>query len=352
MSPGLEIRPFKQDDRDRLLQIFRTVFNKEYDPAVWKWKFEQNPFQPPGHPFIYVVEKGGEIAGAVSLLPVPFQIEQQRLPFYWGTDLMAHPRFQGLGIGKTLYRYLSEKHEIVMSIGATEAAFKLLVKKTAWFKMSGFKRLSCYLDPAPYLRKRIPLAGRIPGVLSRLLLRPVLAKPRHGAHATDSLRKITEIGPEFDRLWDEVEPYFPVSVCRTRQYLQWRYQSEPHKNYVCHGLFQKKKLLGFFVLEFGRPVTKNGFSEGLLMELVANPTDDETISLLIQGAVDIAFDKGCHLVRCVSASGNEILFRRQRFYNFPQWDIRFFGTVNLNKISVEKMKDPDLWMLAFGDCCF
>ena len=105
MGHGLEIRPFKLGDRDLLFNIFRAAFKKDKDPAIWKWQFEENPFQPPERPLIYVVVSGGEIAGSASLLPVPFQIEQQRIPFAWGIDLMVHPRFQGRGIAKEIYHF-------------------------------------------------------------------------------------------------------------------------------------------------------------------------------------------------------------------------------------------------------
>jgi len=105
MGHGLEIRPFKLGDRDLLINIFRAAFKKDNDPAIWKWRFEENPFQPPERPLIYVVVSGGEIAGSASLLHVPFEIEQQQIPFAWGIDLMVHPRFQGRGIAKEIYHF-------------------------------------------------------------------------------------------------------------------------------------------------------------------------------------------------------------------------------------------------------
>ena len=331
--------------------IFQNAFNKDYDPALWEWKFDNNPFQPSGAPVIYVAEKSGEIAGAAALLPVPFQVNQQRLPFYWGTDLMVHPRFQGLGIAQAMYKHLSKKHEIIMSIGASEAALQLLLKKTSWFKMSGFKRLTCYLDPMPFLKNKIPIMGSMLCPLSKWLLKPFLAHPP-GQDQLVSLREIKKIGPEFDQLWEEVAPYYPISVCRTRQYLQWRYQAEPDKKYTFYGLLKNKKLLGYFVLEFDRPLTKNGFSEGMLMELVANPGDNKTIAILVQGALRAAKDRGCHLVRCITTSGRETPYRRENFFDLPQWDIRFFGSADFNKISKKLINNPELWLITFGDSCF
>ncbi|MCG7853942.1 MAG: hypothetical protein MIO92_15585, partial [Methanosarcinaceae archaeon] len=86
-----------------------------------------------------------------------------------------------------------------------------------------------------------------------------------------------------------------------------------------------------------------------LMEIVVDPNDAEGIAILIQGAIEASIKKDCHVIRCISTPGNETHFRRERFYHFPQWDIRFFGTVNSDRIPIERIQDPSLWMLTYGD---
>ncbi len=348
MRDDMEIRQYESGDRCQLFEIFRAAFGKEYDPAVWNWKFEKNPFQPPGHPLIYVVVKGGEVVGSAALVSVPFQIEQERIPFAWGTDLMVHPRFQGRGIAKEVYQYLSEKHEIVMSIGANEGAYHVLVKKTSWFKMAGFKRMSCYLDLTPYLHNRLPVAGEAFGFLSRLFLGHSPLKFINRAK-TGAIREVIEIGSEFDQFWKKLEPCFPISVCRTSQYLKWRYQSQPSHDYSLRALYQDGELSGFFILQFGRKPTKEGFSEAMVTELLADPKDNETITTLIQGVIDLSARKGCHVVRCYSAPIIETYFQREGFYDLPRRDIRFFGSISSDRTAIKKTKVPSLWMLSYGD---
>jgi hypothetical protein len=90
-------------------------------------------------------------------------------------------------------------------------------------------------------------------------------------------------------------------------------------------------------------------SEARLMELVADPNDAEAIAILVQGAIEASAKKGCHVIRCISAQGKETHFRRERFFEFPKWDIRFFGTVNPDRIDVERIRNPSFWNLAYGD---
>jgi GNAT superfamily N-acetyltransferase len=345
---GFLLRRYRPEDRNGLYELFHAAFGTEYDRSLWRWKFDVNPFQPPDQPLIYVVVREGEIAGSASLIPVPFQIEHQPIPFSWGADLMVHPRFSGRGIAKEIYRFLSENHEIVMSIGANPGAYYLLTKRTSWIRMDGFKLLSRYLDITPYLRNRLPFIKASCGFLSSLVMKCIALKSTKRLN-TDALRKVDRIGDEFDELWSVLEPHFPVSVIRSSEYLRWRYQEHPFHDYGIRALYNGDKLRGCFIVHFVDNPTKEGFEEAVVKELLVDPDDDEAATILIQGAIELAASRGRHVVRCYAIPSNEAHLRRNVFVHIPPRDIRFFGNINSKRISDKAIKDPSCWLLSHGD---
>jgi predicted N-acetyltransferase YhbS len=348
MKDDLKIRCYTPADRDELFEIFRSAFGRDYDLAGWKWRFEENPFQPPGEPLIYVASVHGQVAGSAALLPVPFQVRQRRIPFAWGTDLMVHPRFRGRGIAEEIYKVLLDKDEITMSIGATDPAYHVLKTKTAWFEMKGFCRLSRYLDLEPYLRNRAPLAARPLGSMVRLALRDLPLRCSVSKRNSE-LQEVSHIGPEFDHLWQRVEPFIPISVCRTGQYLDWRYLQDPSGNYILRALYFEGSLRGYFVLGFGDQPTVEGFTEARIMELVSDPGDGEAYEILVDTAIQEASRRSCHVVRSLSTARDRSRFARLGFLHVPSKEIRFFWAKREDKRLADNLEDSSLWMLSLGD---
>jgi GNAT superfamily N-acetyltransferase len=348
LNRTLKIRRYHSDDKSSVLKTFKAAFNKNYPPALWKWKFENNPFQPIDHPMIYVATSHGQIAGSAGLLPVPFQIEGHPVSFCWGTDLMVHPDFQGRGIARQIYQFLTQQHVIIMSIGATAGAAYLLENKTNWFKMEGAKKRTRYLDLQPYFQKMIPRISHPLGQFSRWVLKD-LCSWKHYDRRNHQIKDILEIGPEFDKLWKALEPCFPISVTRTRQYLKWRYRGNPHHSHRIYGIYQAELLSAFMVMAFNKKRTESGFKEAIIMELVADPRDSECIKTLIDSAVYLAIERGCHVVRCFSSPILENYFRGKGFYHLPKQDSYFFGTLIPGSIPARKIQNTSWWMLSCGD---
>ena len=93
----MEIRLFRDGDRDGLISLLRTVFDGWHadPPSRWNWLYERNPA---GTSSIGVAVEDGDIVASYSACPVPMQWGDQQILVGLGIDLATHPAFRRRGL--------------------------------------------------------------------------------------------------------------------------------------------------------------------------------------------------------------------------------------------------------------
>src|SRR5512139_724030 len=64
---------FRSEDRAAVAALYRRVFGNDAADANqlrWDWQYRRNPFNPGGHPQIWVAREGTSIVGHYGTLPV------------------------------------------------------------------------------------------------------------------------------------------------------------------------------------------------------------------------------------------------------------------------------------------
>ena len=222
------IRPYRQGDEGRILELFHRGFRKERSLAHWQWKFRDNP--EGAH--IHVVETvAGEIVGHYAGIPVRVTVDGKAFIFSQLVDTMVDRDYRrGLkkpGMFAHLFMKFAEDYG-----GHDRAAI-----------MYGF--------PTPEaLRIGQRLLGYTPLHRMVKLVRP-LGKPPHRTpwqQIADMLhqvqvriRQVARFDALVDRLWEECRRELRVATVRDARYLNWRYADCPDVKYR---LFMAEGIMG------------------------------------------------------------------------------------------------------------
>lgn len=212
------IRPYRQGDESRILQLFHRVFGKERSLAHWRWKFRDNP----AGAHIHVVEtEAGEIVGHYAGIPVRVTVDGKAFIFSQLVDTMVDWDYRrGLkkpGMFARLFMKFAEDYG-----GHDRAAI-----------MYGF--------PTPdALRIGQRLLGYVPLHRMVKLVRPVRGVP-HGTpwhqmvdllhQSRVRIREVDRFDPSADRLWERCRRELRIATVRDARYLNWRYADCPEVKY-------------------------------------------------------------------------------------------------------------------------
>jgi hypothetical protein len=200
-------RPYRPDDEERVLELWRIAFGKELPVEIWRWKYARNPF---GSRILLCLDDNGD-AAVVMYSGVPFrtnwngrEVEMVQL-----MDIMSHPDYRKTGLfvktaeaffdrfaGGESVLYYGIPGLYHFEIGAKYLAYSRLDSDVAYFSA----------DPA------------------------TLASGGRGR-----LREEGMPGAAFDALWNELAGHYPLAVVRNSAFLRWRFFDHPHRRYTVYG---------------------------------------------------------------------------------------------------------------------
>lgn len=216
------IRDYSGGDEQGITNLFREVFGKEMAIEQWKWKYYL-----PGEGKIYskVVDDGsGGIIGHAGAIPLRGVFHNRPFQFFQIADVMVHSAARGfLGRKNIFDRMMKTLFEDIKKI---------------------FPEVFCYGFPGvrPYLLgERVKVYERIEQAMEGdRILRRSLFNPF-------KIQKIDWDDYRLDELWTTFSPDYILSLVRDRNYLHWRYITNPFFSYRLFGSFFHQKLNGWAV---------------------------------------------------------------------------------------------------------
>jgi len=219
------VRGYKKGDEEGIASLFQKVFGKEMTLNQWNWKYTI-----PGDGRIYskvAVNTHNKIIGHAGAVPLRGVHQDKPIQFFQIVDVMVHPEARG---------FLGKKN-----------VFDRMIKELFQDLRKEFPHIFCYGFPGkrPYiLGERIRVYDKVEqgidcfkSLTSSLSLNPHTIKPL----IWDDRR--------VDTLWIHVSKDFPLTITRNREYLHWRYATNPFFSYRLLGFFLFGKLKGWVVIK-------------------------------------------------------------------------------------------------------
>lgn len=209
---------YKPEHRAQILEFFPDA---PFKNDIWNWQYETNPgaLACGFSPIVKLDDQG--VSGFNGVMPVSIKYGQDVVEGLWSCDFYVDVRVRGKGLGKEIKQELLKRAPVILSFGVSPTA-AIVLEKMGWSKSPevwSFRRIitaSSFKDRAiQCLQSMMKLAFRIPLDLSlNFTFQSELPNAR-----------------EVNALWQEAAPTYRKIVCRTYDYLNWRYQKHPLASY-------------------------------------------------------------------------------------------------------------------------
>lgn len=213
-----EMVSYQPEHRDEILAFFADV---PFKGAIWEWEFEQCPGAVASgfHPVVMQDQQG--IAGFNGVVPVSIKYGDNKVDGLWSCDFHVAARVRGQGIGQAIKRNLLTRAPVILSFGVSPQA-AIVLEKMGWT-----------LSPDVSSYRRIVRGASLKERAIRCLqwVNALLVRVSPGSGGSLTWHKTLPAREEVDQLWQRSEPTYEKVVCRTYEYLDWRYQRHPLARY-------------------------------------------------------------------------------------------------------------------------
>lgn len=287
-SPGpngrLRFERVSSEDVPAIVRFLETVFATHPLAAAsfagdagqrrWRWINDEHPVRLTDGPPAWICRVGDRIVGHIGVLPVEAKVLGAKRMLGWARDLIVDPAMRGRGIGSQLMRIAIQAVDVCSVLGYEDAY--PLYRRLGYVDMGRLPLLAKPGDPGA-LASALPGPSPLAAVASRVLHVVRARAPAHPA-APRRVEILDRLDDRFDRWWPEVENAFQCVIRRTSASMNWRYAHEMSHRHRIIGAFVADDLRGIAVV---RPGLSRGVTAGFLVEILAHPSDRDTMLRLI-----------------------------------------------------------------------
>lgn len=214
------IRPYCDQDEDSVRKLWKAAFGKEMPNLLWQWKYLKNPYN---RQMMLCLNQNGD-AAVVSFTGIPYRANMngKAVEMTQVMDVMSHPDYRKTGLfiktvqsffeffGKDILFVYGFPGKYHLDIGEKYLGYTALTKKVSY--------LSVQTDV--FADKKAE-SGRI--------------------------ERITKVDASFDRLWEQCQKEYSLSVIRNSDFVRWRFLNHPMKQYDIFG-YQKDSELNAYAV--------------------------------------------------------------------------------------------------------
>lgn len=273
MSRRLNFRRAKKQDLTRISEFRKGFFEynsakRSCEPEYYEWKCHKNPILP-GE--MWLAEDGDAVVGIKSMTPKRMKVLGKVVVGAETGDTFTHPDYQRRGIFTNLFK---------------------AARKSGLDGRMGFIYGTPNKNSLPgYVRKldyaQIPIKLR--SLVKPLYLRQLLEAKLHFSPLASILSLIIEIASkvtfrismrgvaksdvfvcqepffpdDINTLWEKASKNYEVMLVRTKEYLEWRYVTNPDTYSILIARDRDGAILGYMV-------TKNGFDGDIPMGIIVD----------------------------------------------------------------------------------
>ena len=339
-------------DADELHSIYRRIFGDTKAATrrtTWSWQYERNPQSPSG-PVVYVARRDARALGQMGTMPVSLWWGDREVRAAWGIDYFVSPDAEGQGHSIALAKAWLQGVDVALALGLAETSY-LICRRLGFADLGFVPFYQAILDPGAIARKRYgKLAGRLAAPLTvamRLVRkRPDFAKATSGRQlaADMEVRDATDIGPDYDALWEAARTGYDACVRRDAGYVRWRYRETPHKDYAIVESRRRGVLTGFAVT---RHEDYKGLRLGWIVDLFTAAGDRDSRDALLTTVMQRFEHDGVARVQVLGTS--RALVESLKRHGFFAGEARGHLCARASEIPFLASADAGRWHVVFGD---
>ncbi len=223
------IRPYKDKDEDKVIDLWEAAFLSKLDRRIWKWKFLDNPF---GRQIMLCFTDKGLPIAMYAGIPFHANFNGQEIKMTQLIDNMSHPDHRHTTSGRKGLFLQNAEHFFDLYGGFHASVFHYGFPGKKHFRLGNlFLKYSKLGNEGAYL------TADVRKIKSGVLL------------ALGSVITISAVSDDFNQLWDTAKAHYPFSVKRNSEFVRWRYFEHPINEYKIYTYKNRKgKMLAYAVV--------------------------------------------------------------------------------------------------------
>ncbi len=320
VDSNLEMIPVRRatlDDKPAIFEFIRIAYSgrAQYKiPHRWRWQFQENPFLSSSDLPVWIATDKGRVVAQTCAQIEPIKIGGKLTHVGWSVDTFVLPEYRGRGIGYRLQEANQQNHPVFMSLSMSKGnrRVKAALGSTALPPIKIFQ-LRAGTTASEMSRRGLCNGGL--SVLGRSSAVNWIAskaasfyqasnwhavKRRHFDEKFE-MRQLARFTAGTDELWSRVSETVGISVHRCSELLNWKYVDQPHVCYQRVAAWTARSLDGYVVSR--KCISPPEPDVGLIVDLVAMPSNSGVLRALVLGAVDRLRKQGAKTIE--AATGHQ-----------------------------------------------
>lgn len=334
------MRRFRPADRPALVALLGDVWGEDFArlmERIWNWKYDRNPHNPPGGHNSMVLTWQEEPVGFLGMMSANLKVGDRVVPMAWGSELAVHPGHRGEGY-RVIVNIGADAEKLIAGTARTRELAGLPLGFGA-FDITRMISHKLILRPRRFLAaktgRRLPAALGAPLVGCAVAVAKMLGPGRRNPAV--ELEKVEDFGPEFDILWENVAPGYPLIPVRDRAFLQWRFRKCPVRDHIVLAVRRRGVLQGYVVYRLeDEPRLRRAY----IVDMLAGRDDTDAWDLLLGGVEAHCRAAGADILTfTMSASWDRGSALRRHGYLFRSPRVWITGHTGCNPEYADLRKD-------------
>lgn len=350
MMQSWSVRKFEGADEAAVINLYASVFRKLTDLNYWVWKYKENPLGS----MRYVAEDKREgIVGYYGLIFQKIKIGDKIVTGSQAVDAMTHSNFQRQGIfvklGKEILHQAGNEG-VFFTFGFPNEAALPGHKKVGWVEICEVPILLKPLNIESILGKYtkntylLKIGSSIASIPLRLVRQ---GKKTHPERLF--VKSVTCFDERINEFWSKVAHSYTIIQVRDKEFLNWRYVTNPHKQYTILIAEKNAAIVGYAVLG---EITMCGIRGGAIVDMLTYPDQGQISEFLISRVIEQFQKKDMGYIGCMMQRGS-MYYRALKRHGFivTPGKVRFILHLNADRFSMPA-EVFDKWFLTWGDSDF
>ena len=277
MKKKAEIRAYRKEDMNGLLEAANKVFGDVLTPDYWRWKYHDNPVS--GYEISALAESEGEIVAFIGAHLRRFDVQGQPMIGTREDDLFVAEEWRKSRLYLQVFKKrleLQKARGIEFSFGcANPIISKVALKLFNIRRVTSITRVVLPVGLSPYLARFLP--SPVARMLAWPMDRFLVWRATKGSRLPSGMKleKLDRFDERFDRLWERLRGDYPIIGVRDADYLNWRFVANPAIRYERLAVVDDKgEIRGYLVAGFRRE--KIGM--GQIADLVVPRNEDPRVA--------------------------------------------------------------------------
>ena len=340
------IRGLAPEDEDELIAFQSHAFPDRRGPLLpdwWRWAFVDSARRVGVEPRVWALRNEGRVVGQLASIPVEATLGATRRTLAWLVDLKVPRKYRDRGVAADILAQACDGQRAGLLLGQSEDIGDLS-RALGWENVAPLQRSVLVVNPERALHGKWPAAVAWAG--SACLRAAARFRTLVTTSHSVTVREIARFDRRHDALWERASIDLTCTVVRDASYLNWQYADPPGQSFLMLDVLEGDTLLGCAVWSVREPDEVHHYRRGLLMEVVAPPSN---LCAVVRAASGVAATRADTLQCLHIGAALSSALRKNGYRRRPQGRFLLVRSEDFTAAERPLVLDEASWFVVQGD---